>query len=85
MDNKIMYKKILTTIAFIATIGLSQSATVSTLSMGTGMHEAVGIAKDDVGYLYMGDTNGKIQRIKQLLIQVTQILLFLLKRLRVLQ
>ena len=45
MDNKIMYKKILTSIAFIATIGLSQSATVSTLSMGTGMYEAVGIAK----------------------------------------
>jgi|TARA_B110001454_G_scaffold217421_1_gene242720 hypothetical protein len=32
MDNKIMYKKILTSIAFIATIGLSQSATVSTIS-----------------------------------------------------
>ena len=32
MDNKIMYKKILTSIAFIATIGLSQSVTVSTIS-----------------------------------------------------
>ena len=39
MDNKIMYKKILTSIAFIATIGLSQSAIVSNLSMDTGMYK----------------------------------------------
>jgi len=64
MDNK-MNKKFLTNIAFIFTIGFSQITTVSTLSMDTGMYEAVGIAKDDVGYLYMDDTNGKIQRIDQ--------------------
>ena len=60
-----MIKNILTFATFITTIGFSQSASVSTLSMDTGMSEGVGIAKDDVGYLYLGDTNGKIQRIDQ--------------------
>ena len=39
VDNTIMYKKILTSIAFVATIGFSQTATVSTLSMDTGLYE----------------------------------------------
>ena len=60
MDNKIMYKKILTTIAFIATIGLSQSPTVSTISLEVNSHEAHSIARDGAGNLYVGDTHSRI-------------------------
>jgi hypothetical protein len=48
MDNKIMYKKILTSIAFIATIGLSQSVTVSTISTLAEYASSVHAADVDV-------------------------------------
>jgi hypothetical protein len=48
MDNKIMYKKILTSIAFIATIGLSQSVTVSTISKLAEYASSVHAADVDV-------------------------------------